>query len=53
MAFYAFGAGVIWWLLSKINRRKKLLLAGQCVACGYDLRASPDICPECGTPRSA
>jgi hypothetical protein len=50
-----------YWLLSILTgllpaarittflRRFRRKRADRCLACGYDLRATPDRCPECGT----
>lgn len=45
-----FGVVMLWAgvLAARERRRSKWGVNGQCPACGYDLRATPHKCPECG-----
>lgn len=42
---FAFSLMIIWRWRIRVMRRA----TGKCEQCGYDLRATPEKCPECGT----
>jgi len=37
-------------LLYRLRRARRRAAKGLCQRCGYDLRSSPERCPECGSP---
>ena len=42
-------AAALWAVRAERTRRRRKR-GGKCLRCGYDLRATPGACPECGAP---
>ena len=47
LIFLAFGFPCLLLIRDRLRSRRRLR-RGQCPNCGFDLRATPDRCPECG-----
>src|SRR4051812_47538286 len=55
LPFYLVSTLAIIWIVTDIRARKRRgrIARGLCPSCGYDIRATPDRCPECGAMLSA
>jgi hypothetical protein len=54
--FWAVAVVTVTMPLFALRRRvrdRRLIREGRCRACGYDLRATPGRCPECGAMATA
>jgi hypothetical protein len=48
LAYFTVAIPLSWRFICLARRRGNWTKTGLCPNCGYDLRATPDRCPECG-----